>query len=191
MTINWIMVAGVLRHLLTTGGGVLVADGYISEDMLNQTVGAITTLAGVGWSLWEKWKADKMAKEKALKNGAAAALILFAFGLSACASKEAQTPAQRVYAAQADYNALLKIAVAYESQPRCKLQITVSCSDVKVVSLLRKADNDAWAALKTAQDVVRSPHLDQGVWGNAMVAVEASLRTLRIVLVNHGILKGA
>lgn len=189
MQINWTMVAGVLRHVLTTAGGVLVTDGYISADTLNTSVGAIITLGGAGWSIWEKWKATKEAKALAAKAGAFAGCMLLAWSLTACASQEAQTPAQRVYAAQADYNALLKIAVAYESQPRCKTEITLKCSDVKVVSLLRQADNDAWAAIKVAQDTVRAPQLDSGVWSKALLGVTAALRTLRLVLINHGILK--
>jgi hypothetical protein len=45
---------GVLRHLLTVFGGFFVARGYVDADALHTAVGAATTLAGVGWSVWDK-----------------------------------------------------------------------------------------------------------------------------------------
>ena len=51
---NWAMIWGLLRHLLTTGGGVLVADGYVTNDELTTVVGAIGIVGGVIWSLIQK-----------------------------------------------------------------------------------------------------------------------------------------
>lgn len=45
-------ILGVIRHLLTWGGGFL----FTGED-LAQFVGAAATLVGLLWSLWEKRKA--------------------------------------------------------------------------------------------------------------------------------------
>jgi len=45
---------GIIRHLLTVLGGFFVAKGYVDADTLNTAVGAATTLAGVGWSIWDK-----------------------------------------------------------------------------------------------------------------------------------------
>ena len=42
-------VLGIVRHLLTTGGGM-----FLSGDDLSQAVGAVMTLIGIGWSLIEK-----------------------------------------------------------------------------------------------------------------------------------------
>ena len=50
--------AGILRHILTTAGGVLVAKGYLEEGMLQEVIGAVLTLAGVAWSMWEKRSAS-------------------------------------------------------------------------------------------------------------------------------------
>jgi len=47
-------VAGLLRHILTTAGGVLVAKGTLDEAMLQALVGALVTIAGVAWSIVEK-----------------------------------------------------------------------------------------------------------------------------------------
>ena len=48
---------GVLRHVLTTLGGGLVASGALSGDELNQAIGAISVLAGIAWSVFTKRKA--------------------------------------------------------------------------------------------------------------------------------------
>jgi hypothetical protein len=43
-------ILGIIRHLLTFGGGWLVAKGYIDEASATEIVGAVTTLVGVVWS---------------------------------------------------------------------------------------------------------------------------------------------
>lgn len=45
---------GILRHILTTAGGALVAKGAIDEATLMEGVGAVVTLVGVAWSFWVK-----------------------------------------------------------------------------------------------------------------------------------------
>jgi hypothetical protein len=51
---NITIVNAVLRHLLTTVGGFAVAKGYVDSGTLETVVGAILTLVGVGWSLYDK-----------------------------------------------------------------------------------------------------------------------------------------
>ena len=51
---NWAMIWGVARHLLTTVGGGLVADGYVTNDELTTVIGAIGIVGGVIWSLIQK-----------------------------------------------------------------------------------------------------------------------------------------
>jgi len=48
------MITGIIRHVITTAGGALVAGGYIGQDELNLAVGAVITLIGVAWSAWDK-----------------------------------------------------------------------------------------------------------------------------------------
>lgn len=43
---------GVVRGLLTTAGGVLVARGTLDASTLQVAVGALSSLAGIGWSVW-------------------------------------------------------------------------------------------------------------------------------------------
>jgi hypothetical protein len=43
-------ILGIIRHVLTFGGGYLVAKGYLDEASATEIVGALTTLIGVVWS---------------------------------------------------------------------------------------------------------------------------------------------
>jgi hypothetical protein len=51
---NRSMILGVIRHVLTTAGGALATQGTVSEDEVNTGIGAIITLIGIGWSVYEK-----------------------------------------------------------------------------------------------------------------------------------------
>jgi hypothetical protein len=53
---------GIIRHILTFGGGFLVAKGYITAGDLPQIVGAGVTIAGAIWSILAK--SDKFPKIK-------------------------------------------------------------------------------------------------------------------------------
>jgi hypothetical protein len=44
------MIAGVVRHILTTVGGVLVAKGYIDEGTMTTIVGGAAAAIGFVWS---------------------------------------------------------------------------------------------------------------------------------------------
>ena len=51
---NATIVQAIVRHLLTTvGGGFLMSFG-ITGGTLDAVVGAVSTLAGVAWSLYDK-----------------------------------------------------------------------------------------------------------------------------------------
>ena len=53
---NEVIVASLVRHILTAaGGGFFVAWG-LDGDMVNAVVGSVATLAGVAWSVWDKKK---------------------------------------------------------------------------------------------------------------------------------------
>lgn len=54
---NFDMIWGLARHILTFGGGALVTGGWLTEGDLTTAVGAIGTLAGLAWSLYMKRKA--------------------------------------------------------------------------------------------------------------------------------------
>lgn len=47
-------VMGLIRHALTTGGGFLVAAGYLDETTMLEIVGGLMAAIGVGWSIYDK-----------------------------------------------------------------------------------------------------------------------------------------
>ncbi len=108
--------------------------------------------------------------------------------LAACASLEAETPAQRVFALKSDYRAALAVAVAYESLPRCPIVTTPFCSEPGVVSLLRQADRQAELALDGAEQVVRSPATSESAVALALEAARSAVAVLRQILIDEGVL---
>jgi len=48
------ILAGMVRHFLTTAGGALVAGGYLSSSDASAFVGGGMVIAGVAWSWWQK-----------------------------------------------------------------------------------------------------------------------------------------
>lgn len=48
------MALGLTRHVLTAGGGFVIGKGWIDAASFEAVVGALVTLAGVGWSVYEK-----------------------------------------------------------------------------------------------------------------------------------------
>jgi hypothetical protein len=53
---NGEQIGGIVRHLITTFGGVLIAKGYVDEGTLQAAAGAIAVLVGIGWSIFAKKK---------------------------------------------------------------------------------------------------------------------------------------
>ena len=51
-------ILGVIRHLLTTGGGYLVANGTLTGAQSESAIGALVTIAGILWSVLEKRQRD-------------------------------------------------------------------------------------------------------------------------------------
>lgn len=47
-------ILGILRHVLTFAGGFIVAKGWIDEGALTELVGALMTVIGTGWSIFDK-----------------------------------------------------------------------------------------------------------------------------------------
>ena len=48
------ILAGMVRHGLTTLGGALVAGGYMDASSTSAFVGGGMVIAGVAWSWWQK-----------------------------------------------------------------------------------------------------------------------------------------
>lgn len=47
---------GIVRHVLTFGGGYLLAKGLFNQAQLDILIPAVVSLAGVGWSMLSKSK---------------------------------------------------------------------------------------------------------------------------------------
>jgi hypothetical protein len=47
-------IQGIVRHVLTFVGGILVFQGVIEESILNEVIGAAISLAGAIWSIFAK-----------------------------------------------------------------------------------------------------------------------------------------
>lgn len=60
------IILGILRHVLTGAGSVLVAKGYTDAAGLEQAIGAILTIVGIIWSA-----AHKKGVEKKIENASA------------------------------------------------------------------------------------------------------------------------
>lgn len=54
---DWLeVIKGLIRHVLTAGGGVLVTNGYVGQSDLEAGVGAVIVLVGIVWSIAHKKK---------------------------------------------------------------------------------------------------------------------------------------
>ena len=51
---NQEQVFGVIRHLFTAIGGIVIAQGYITDAMFTTLSGAVLALVGVIWSIVSK-----------------------------------------------------------------------------------------------------------------------------------------
>lgn len=63
---NWVQISGIVRHVLTFGGGFIVAKGWISEGVMLDIVGAIITIGGVIWSMFDKTPTNMVAQTASL-----------------------------------------------------------------------------------------------------------------------------
>lgn len=46
-----VKILGLIRHVLTFGGGFLVAKGLVDEGTLNEMIAGVMTLTGLIWSM--------------------------------------------------------------------------------------------------------------------------------------------
>lgn len=52
-------ILGLLRHLLTFGGGILVTKGIVDEGTATELVGGLITVIGGAWSIYDKMTRDE------------------------------------------------------------------------------------------------------------------------------------
>lgn len=103
-------ILGIIRHILTFGGGALVTKGFADSQEVDQLAGAIMTIIGVVWSIIQKRSAMKGTVAILLACLLPASLAL---SLTACKSPEhamlatAQAQHQTVKSALKQWNAFL------------------------------------------------------------------------------------
>ena len=47
-------IQGIVRHVLTFVGGILVIQGVVEESLINELIGGVVALAGTLWSIFSK-----------------------------------------------------------------------------------------------------------------------------------------
>jgi hypothetical protein len=62
------VVLGIIRHMITTWGGTLVAKGLMTQSQETQAIGAIMVVVPIGFSIYDKMQAQQAAA--AAKQGA-------------------------------------------------------------------------------------------------------------------------
>jgi hypothetical protein len=63
---NWEQISSILRHVLTFGGGFIVAKGWVSAETMTGIVGAIITIGGAIWAVVNKTSSNIVASAAAL-----------------------------------------------------------------------------------------------------------------------------
>lgn len=47
-------IQGIVRHVLTFVGGILVLQGVVEESLINELIGGVVALSGTLWSIFSK-----------------------------------------------------------------------------------------------------------------------------------------
>ena len=47
-------IQGIVRHVLTFVGGILVLQGVVEESLINELIGGVVALSGTIWSIFSK-----------------------------------------------------------------------------------------------------------------------------------------
>lgn len=63
---NWEQISSILRHVLTFGGGFIVAKGWVSAETMTGLVGAVITVGGAIWAIVNKTPTNIVASAAAL-----------------------------------------------------------------------------------------------------------------------------
>ncbi len=88
-----------------------------------------------------------------------AIVVLAALTLTSCASLDAETPAQKLFAAQSEFNLYQRIVIVYLSQPECSGAVVVGCAKPEVKATLKSMAvriKSSLALAKTSLETVRA-----------------------------------
>jgi len=179
------MLAALVAPVIT----LLVMRGVLPEAEMEHWSAITSALVGAVAVYFVPNKVkDTVTKLDSHWLGSVLALLL----LAGCAGAEAKTPAQRVFGIKSDYKEVVRIALIYESLPRCsgfeeQLADEISWSRPDVVEVIRNADLSTDKALNEAEVVVRNPSANRDTLKLAVKTSEAALATFQSVLKIWGI----
>jgi hypothetical protein len=114
----------------------------------------------------------------------AVALPVAAVVLSACAARDAETPAQKLFAVQSEFNAVLQPVKSYVTQPECGPAVVVGCADTAVKSTIKRLVAEAGTAIGAARKALSS-----GAGGAGVADAAALVRRLVVYLVQKEVMK--
>ena len=77
--------------------------------------------------------------------------VFAALVLASCATLDAETPAQRLFAAQAEFNIQSRVVIVYLSRPECGGAVTIVCAKPDVKAALKSMATRVKAALELAK----------------------------------------
>lgn len=63
------ILALILRHVLTAAGAIAVAKGYATDDMISQIIGALSTIGGLVWSVYQKHATGALTSDSSTTKG--------------------------------------------------------------------------------------------------------------------------
>ncbi len=115
----------------------------------------------------------------------AAALVL-----AGCAMRQAETPAQQLFAAEAEFNIHQRGALAYVSQPECVVGVVViRCADRGVKARIKTLIRQSTAALETAKATLRTSPGAPAL-ANQIAIVAGLVRQFAAYLINKELTRG-
>lgn len=114
------------------------------------------------------------------------AIIALLF-LSACGSAQGVSGLQqKVLVAETAYEAPLRLAVAYNERPRCKVTITI-CSDPVAVDQIRKLNRSIREAFIVAYKVAATPGVSESAVIAAIATATNGIAALQTILIRYGV----
>lgn len=111
------MILGLIRHILTTAGGALVAKGVVDADEAGQIAGALATLVGVAWSIWQKRSSSAQSKTP-IQTNLLAFLLAFSgiIGATGCASFRTEQTDERQSDGSSKITTITKARTFFDSR---------------------------------------------------------------------------
>lgn len=125
---------GVLRHLMTVGGGYFISQGVMDRSELETAIAAVITLIGVAWSVMSKLSAKAQGTQTTVPPGQIAGILL----ISVCVLASGCVSSTLEQVRRHDAKIISARVTAANGAP----QVMVG------VDLLALADTGWWAALK-------------------------------------------